>query len=153
MSLTTDPNDPNLCYGIDEKPREQCDVYLVLSEEERKKGFVRPLRTSYIHIGNKKRICGKFFSKSEEGIYRCNEDFGHDDGCHRGRLEASLSYEGDSWFEGKEGCGTITTMNRAIAETYARNPKYYGATYCCYCRMHLSVKEFIWEGTNEVVGS
>lgn len=39
MSLTTDPNDPSL-----NKPRAdgQNEKYLVLSEEERKKGFVRP---------------------------------------------------------------------------------------------------------------
>ena len=49
-------------------------------------------------------------------------------------------------------CGTPTTMSRSIAETYAKDPKFYGSTYCCYCRMHLVVSEFKWEdGT--VVGS
>jgi hypothetical protein len=38
-------------------------------------------------------------------------------------------------------CDTVTTMARAIAETYARNPGFYGATYCCGCRMHRPVGE------------
>ncbi len=36
-------------------------------------------------------------------------------------------------------CGTVTTMARAIAETYARDPRQYGATYCCGCQRHLPV--------------
>lgn len=32
MSLTTDPNDPRLTRGVDEKPVQQAEVYLVLSE-------------------------------------------------------------------------------------------------------------------------
>jgi len=46
-----------------------------------------------------------------------------------------------------KGCGTVTTMGQAIAETYARQPGFYGATYCCGCRLHLPVGErgeFIW---------
>ena len=38
-------------------------------------------------------------------------------------------------------CGAVTTMSRAIAETYARFPGFYGATYCCTCRMHRPVGE------------
>lgn len=51
------------------------------------------------------------------------------------------------------GCGTRTTMGIALAETYARDPKFYGATYCVNCRMHLPVGEFVWDGTTERVGS
>ena len=50
-------------------------------------------------------------------------------------------------------CGTLTVMGRAIAETYARDPKYYGLTFCCACREHLPVAEFLWQGTTEEVGS
>jgi len=46
------------------------------------------------------------------------------------------------------GCGAVTTMNRAIAETYARHPAFYGATYCVGCRQHRTVGpdigEFEW---------
>ena len=93
MSTTTDRNDPELTKGIDNTPVSQSSKYLVLSEEERSKGFVRPLRYSYIH----------------------------------------------------NNCGALTTMNKEIAETYARNPFFYGATYCCGCRMHRPLGEFEWE--------
>ncbi len=47
--LTSDPNDPRLGHGADDKPGPQNEVYLVLSETERAKGFVRPLRRAYVH--------------------------------------------------------------------------------------------------------
>ncbi|MNT85315.1 hypothetical protein D3C72_2254710 [compost metagenome] len=53
----------------------------------------------------------------------------------------------------KAGCGTVTTMGRALSETYARDPKFYGGTFCCYCNAHFPVGEFKWDGTDEVVGS
>jgi hypothetical protein len=49
MSFTTDPNDPRLGHGEDRTPTPLHDVYLVLSEEERAEGFVRPVYRSYIH--------------------------------------------------------------------------------------------------------
>lgn len=99
--LVTDPDDPRLTHGVDEQQVPQADAYLVLSEAERAKGFIRPVRRSYIH----------------------------------------------------KSCGSVTTMSTALAETYARDPKFYGATYCCVCRKHLAVGEFLWDGTNEAVGS
>src|SRR6266496_1048538 len=51
MGLTTDPNDLRLGHGPNDEPVPQNEVYLVLSENERAKGFVRPLRTSYVHVG------------------------------------------------------------------------------------------------------
>lgn len=45
--ITDDPNDPCI-RQIQEDGMQAC--YLVLSEEERAKGYVRPLRTSYIHL-------------------------------------------------------------------------------------------------------
>jgi hypothetical protein len=69
--------------------------YLVLSEAERAKGFVRPVRTNYQHTK----------------------------------------------------CGAITTMGQAIAETYARDPSFYGGTFCATCRAHYPVGadgEFVW---------
>lgn len=52
MSLTNDPNDPRLGHGVDDPnvPVPQHEVYLVLSEEERAKGFVRPYRDTYTHL-------------------------------------------------------------------------------------------------------
>lgn len=40
MGLTSDRNDPRLTHGSDDAPiGGQADVYLVLSDEERAKGF------------------------------------------------------------------------------------------------------------------
>ena len=79
----------------------QHEAYWVLTDEERGKGFVRPVRTDYVH----------------------------------------------------KKCGVRTIMARSIAETYARDPKFYSGTFCCGCRKHFPVAEFIWDGTDEVVGS
>lgn len=100
MGLTDDPNDPRLTHGADETPTKMADVYLVLSDEEIAKGFVRPVRTSYIHA----RALG--------------------------------------------GCGAVTRMGQAIAETYAAKPQFYGSTWCVHCQMHRPVGEhgeFIWD--------
>jgi hypothetical protein len=80
----------------------------VLSDEERAKGFVRPVRRTYVH-------------------------------------KRGMSQQ-------KPACGVATTMGQALAETYAREPKFYGATYCVGCRMHLPVNEFDWDD-GQVVGS
>lgn len=99
--LVTDRSDPRLTHGVDAEEVPQAAAYLILSEEERAKGFVRPVRRSYVHA----------------------KELG--------------------------GCGAVTTMSQAIAETYARDPGFYGATYCVSCRRHLPVGEngqFVWDG-------
>jgi hypothetical protein len=98
---TDDRHDPRLGRGVNDTPVPQNDVYLVLSEEERAKGFVRPLRRMYRHAA----------------------------------------------------CGVITTMGLALCETYARDPKFYGATYCTGCSMHRPVAEFTWIEDGAEVGS
>lgn len=101
MSTTTDPNDPRLGHGSDDEPGPQNEVYLVLSDEERHKGLVRPLRYSYIHVGQR--------------------------------------------------CNSLTTINNPeIAETFAREPAFYSSTYCCACRKHLPVQEFVWKDGSRV---
>ncbi len=50
-------------------------------------------------------------------------------------------------------CGTVTTMGQALAETFARDPGFYSGTMCCQCRTHFPLEEFVWDGTNEIVGS
>lgn len=84
----------------------QHGAYWVLSDEERKRDWVRPLRTSYRHL-------------------KCYAD---------------------------------TSMSTKIAETYARDPRFYGNTFCSYCKDHRPVSEFIWldangKPTTEAVGS
>jgi hypothetical protein len=50
-------------------------------------------------------------------------------------------------------CRTDTTMGLALAETYARDPGFYGGTFCCTCRAHFPLDEFVWAGTDNKVGS
>lgn len=51
------------------------------------------------------------------------------------------------------GCGVETSMGLPLSETYARDPKFYGATYCVGCHRHYPVAEFVWSKDGEVVGS
>lgn len=99
--LTDDPSDPRLTHGSDSEPVPMAEVYLVLSDAERAKGFIRPLRRAYRH----------------------------------------------------ETCGVITTMGLALCETYARDPNFYGSTFCARCSMHKPVGEFRWYEDGQVVGS
>src|ERR1017187_471782 len=78
--------------------------YVVLTKDERNKGFVRPFRDAYRHIK----------------------------------------------------CGKITTMGRAIAETYARDPNFYNGTFCSSCRAHFPIGEegeFVWYEMDGSTGS
>lgn len=56
-------------------------------------------------------------------------------------------------------CGSVTTMGPALAETYARDPKFYGATFCCRCGGHFPLAlpdgspAFVWDRDGEPVGS
>ncbi len=82
----------------------QQQDYVVLADEERAKGFVRPVRRSYKHLK----------------------------------------------------CGIVTTMGQELSETYARDPSFYSATFCCGCRDHFPVGEtgeFVWDGTSIKVGT
>lgn len=50
-------------------------------------------------------------------------------------------------------CGTDTSMSLDIAETFARDPKFYNGTFCLRCRKHFPLAQFVWQGTQETVGS
>lgn len=76
-------------------------AYVVLSPEERSKGFVRPVRRSYLH----------------------------------------------------KPCGKVTYMGLALAETYARDPSFYSGTFCIGCRTHFPLDQFVWDGTEEKLGT
>lgn len=104
MGLTTDPEDPGLRETREDG---QQQTYLILSDAERVRGFVRPVRQKYRHVA----------------------------------------------------CGTVTTMGLAIAETYARDPAFYGRTFCCHCGKHFRLTDsdgkpaFLWEPDGSPVGS
>lgn len=151
MSLTTDPNDPRLGRGIDAEPVAQHDVYLVLSEAERAKGFVRPYRDKYQHVGMRPEYPLRELTAEEinrHGRYRYvkYEEYPPSN---------ESAVVGRFWTDAmlRSGCGAVTTMGRALSETYARAPAFYGATYCCTCRKHLPVAEFVWTADGAVVGS
>lgn len=152
MSLTTDRNDPCLKEGQKEEGQNEC--YLVLSEEERAKGFVRPVRQSYQHVGIAKPK-NELRDLTPEELERHGK---------WGYVKFEVYPESESPKTGKywdqkdldkigKGCGTVTKMGLALSETYARQPSFYGATFCVGCNTHLPVAEFVWDGTNERVGS
>jgi hypothetical protein len=96
----------------------QHEGYIVLCPDERAKGFIRPYRDAYKHVGP---------------------------------LQQSAPASSTSVRVG--GCGTVTTMGRALSETYQRDPSFYGATFCCGCNRHLPVAEFVWTADGQQVGS
>lgn len=142
------------------RPDGQNIDHWVLCAEERAKGFIRPLRTSYVHIG----IPGPKFPLRDLTAEEQRFNEGHDEvyvkfepypegyrGSSRGRFwtQAELDKVG-------KGCGTLTRMPMACAETYARQPGYYGSTFCCGCGTYLPVGErgeFVWPDTEERVGT
>jgi hypothetical protein len=157
--LTTDPEHEDLGHGADETARPQNKCYLVLSDEERAKGFVRPVRRSYRHVG----IAGPQYplldltpeqeSQRQYGYakYEKYPQPNPDGSSAVGRYWTQKQLDNIG-----KGCGTVTTMGIALAETYAREPRFYGATYCCGCSMHRPVGEageFVWDGTDERVGT
>jgi hypothetical protein len=113
----------------------QHSSYIVLCEEERQKGFVRPYRDRYQHVG------------SLEG---CN-GYSRPNGVLGGSCLNCGKSQPDHVRKG--GCQTVTTMGRALSETYARDPNFYGATFCVHCNAHFPVAEFIWTADGQPVGS
>lgn len=52
-------------------------------------------------------------------------------------------------------CGKITTMGRALSETYARDPYFYSGTFCATCGAHFPVGEdgeFFWVEMDGSIG-
>ena len=94
--ITTDRSDPGLGKT---GPNGQNITYLVIPEDDRNRGCVRPVRSQYIH----------------------------------------------------KACGEVTSMGSAIAETYAKDPSFYNATFCCRCGKHFPLvngetkeNNFLW---------
>jgi hypothetical protein len=135
----------------------QHSQYWVLSEAERAKGFVRPVRQSYRHVG----IPGPAFplaDLSEEDQQRyASVGYVKFERYPPGESSAIGRYWTQKQLDSVgKGCGTVTTMGRALAETYAREPRFYGSTMCVGCGTHLPVGragEFVWDGTDERVGT
>lgn len=109
---TTSGRDAETVRAEQKESTGQHKDYIVLCPDERAKGFVRPYRDRYIHVG--------------DGGSKANRTYG--------------------------ACGTETRMGGALSETYACDPKFYGATFCVGCNKHLPVGEFIWSADGVTVG-
>ena len=130
--------------------------YLVLSEEERARGFVRPVRRSYKHVGLSgpqyptRDLTAEEHERYDSYGYAVFEPYPVG-GAATGRFWTQEQLDAVG-----KGCGTTTTMGQAIAESYARQPGFYGSTMCVHCGVHLPVGEdgeFVWDGTTERVGT
>jgi hypothetical protein len=135
------------------KDNGQQKDYLVLTEAERKKGFVRQVRTTYRHVGLARPANPLRDLTDEE-----KERFQRFNYAKYEQYPSGSAIVGKYWTTDKlakigNGCQTITTMGHALAETYARDPKFYGGTFCVGCGTHFPVDNFVWEGTDERVGS
>lgn len=137
-------------------PNGQHEAYWILSDAERAKGFVRPVRRSYRHVG---RPAPKYplLDLSEEDRQRY-KPYGyvkleaypvpdglaeHPPGAITGRYWTQAELDGID-----KGCGAVTTMGQKIAETYAANPNFYGSTFCATCGQYRPVGadgEFVWD--------
>lgn len=124
--------------------------YVVLSEEERAKGFVRPVRRTYIHVGIRPKYPLRDLGPDEQ---ERAEKFGYVK--FEPYPESESSVIGRYWTQAQleSGCGGATTMGLALAETYARDPKFYSGTFCATCGKHFPVGEggeFEWEDGSKV---
>lgn len=133
----------------------QHKSYIVLCPDERAKGFVRPYRDAYKHVGIRPTypliaLTAEQHERYDKFGYVSYEPYPPDspqsnDGSLTGRYWTKADLE--------SGCGAVTTMGRALSETYARQPSFYGATFCVSCNKHLPVSEFVWTADGERVGS
>lgn len=125
----------------------------MLSDAERALGFVRPVRRSYQHARPGPVGATRPTSEDEQpgadpygNRYVLFEEYSED------RAPVAGRYWTQEQLDAVGRCGTITTMSTAIAETYAREPGFYGSTYCVGCKMHLPVGEhgeFVWVENGE----
>jgi hypothetical protein len=42
-------------------------------------------------------------------------------------------------------CGVATKVPVGVAETYQKNPTFYGSTFCCGCREYYPIAQFKWK--------
>lgn len=145
--ITTDPNNPDIRVIEDTGMQK---TYLVLSDEERAKGFVRPVRRTYVHIGEKPKYPLRDLTEEEKERYKASGYVAFET-----YPEIKEPLKGRYWSQQQldaKGCGVATTMGLALSQTYARDPSFYTGTYCVGCQRHFPVAQFQWED-GEVVGS
>ena len=154
MSVTEDRTDPRLTHGVDDKPTKMADVYLVMSEDERKKGWVRPFRNKYIHVGP----AGPKYplldlTDEQQERYSAQDYVGYEEYPEEEAPALGRFWKQEQLDAVGKGCGAVTIMGDALSETYAADPHFYGATFCVGCSMHRPVGEFVWDADGTRVGS
>lgn len=158
ISTTTDGRPPapgfeDAAAPRPKRPDGQHEAYWVLTKEERAKGFVRPVRRSYVHVGPPPPAHPLRDLTDEE-----KDRWGDMGYVKYEAYDGPGSVTGRLWTQAQldavgKGCRSVTSMGNALAETYARDPKFYGSTFCVNCGEHFPVSEFLWLGTDQRVGS
>jgi hypothetical protein len=138
------PTDEKLSDG-------QLADHYVLCQEDRLKGYVEPYRESYIHVGPPGPTYSLVDLTADQQEYLGIHDYVKYEPYPEGAPERPAL--GRYWTQEQldkvgKGCGTLTQMPRACAETYAVQPGYYGSTFCCGCHAYFPVGrggEFVWD--------
>lgn len=137
------------------RPDGQKADHWVLSDEERAKGLIRPVRLSYRHVGVGKPKQLRELSDEEKERYAqfkyvAFEPYGED------RAPVTGRYWTQEQLDRADGCGQETRMPVKCAETYAAQPNFYGSTFCCHCQGYFPVGaqgEFVWLDDGTRVGT
>lgn len=129
----------------------------VLSADDRAKGFIRPVRKSYTHVGapGPRHPLTELSDEQkalwpDEGFVKF-EPYPESERPSLGRFWTQKDLDGIG-----RGCRGTTSMGLSIAETYASRPGFYGSTFCATCGDYFKVGrdgEFVWAGTDERVGT
>lgn len=123
--------------------------HFVLSEEDLAKGYVRPYREQYRHVGIGPEYPCRDLTEEEKERY---SGLGYV--CFEIYPEGSNA-KGRFWSQAEldSGCGGVTIMPVKCAKTYAANPRFYGRTFCCHCKDYFPVKQFVWLDDGSRVGN
>jgi hypothetical protein len=156
--LPTNAEDASVPNQATRPDGQHVDHWTMCPTEIMQAGFKRPVRLKYQHVGppgpkfELRDLTDEERERWQEHGYTKFEPYPQGyAGAAKGRLwtQEQLNAVG-------KGCGVVTSMPRQIAETYAANPHYYGSTFCCGCGKYLPVGakgEFVWDGTDERVGT
>lgn len=152
----TNPDDADVPNSATRSDGQHVDHWVMCPTEIMGSGFKRPVRTRYVHVGppGPKYPTRELTPEEQQrysGEYVAFEPYPESESAKVGRYWTQQQLDSVG-----KGCQTVTSMPSAIAQTYAVNPSYYGSTFCCGCMRYLPVGEygeFVWQGTNERVGT
>ncbi|MDE2101678.1 MAG: hypothetical protein KGL39_30815 [Patescibacteria group bacterium] len=154
----TNPSEAPVPNGATRPDGQHVDHWTMCPTEIMEEGFKRPVRTSYVHVGPPPPIGLRDLTDEQRVRYA---EYGYVKFEPNPDYPKTSAVLGTFWTQDRldrlgKGCGVKTSMPRLIAETYAAKPDYYGSTFCCGCGKYLPVGargEFVWDGTEERVGT